>query len=170
MGSDQITIRLPDGSTRDVATGTTAGDLAAEIGRNLRKAAVIANVNGTERDLVWRTPHGKRVRVRSERLVSLTRPHVAALRYDVTMESGDAEVLVRSRLLNREAEGGHAIAPLVADDDHQSGPVNDPRRSRAFSHRVLRPRLHTHRDDQVTLGFQCANSGMSIACAVRQSR
>ena len=53
MPSDQITIRLPDGSTRDVATGTTAGDLAAAIGRNLRKAAVIANVNGVERDLVW---------------------------------------------------------------------------------------------------------------------
>ena len=119
------------------------------------------------RDLVWRTPHGKRVRVRSERLVSLTRPHVAAMRYDVTMESGDAEVVVASRLLNREAEGGHAIAPLVADDDRQTGTVNDPRRSRAFSHRVLRPRLHTHRDDQVTLGYQCANSGMSIACAVR---
>ena len=51
--SDQITIRLPDGSTKAVATGTTAGDLAAEIGSGLRKAAVIANVNGVERDLVW---------------------------------------------------------------------------------------------------------------------
>jgi threonyl-tRNA synthetase len=51
--SDQITIRLPDGTTKPVATGTTAGDLAAEIGSGLRKAAVIANVNGVERDLVW---------------------------------------------------------------------------------------------------------------------
>src|SRR3954464_14533253 len=51
--SDQITVRLPDGSTRGVTTGTTAGDLAADIGSKLRKAAVIANVNGTERDLVW---------------------------------------------------------------------------------------------------------------------
>ncbi|MEY2453488.1 MAG: threonyl-tRNA synthetase [Acidimicrobiaceae bacterium] len=51
--SDQITIRLPDGTTKPVATGTTAGELAAEIGSGLRKAAVIANVNGVERDLVW---------------------------------------------------------------------------------------------------------------------
>src|SRR3954447_16833815 len=51
--SDQITVRLPDGSTKAVATGTTAGDLAAAIGSGLRKAAVIANVNGVERDLVW---------------------------------------------------------------------------------------------------------------------
>src|SRR5256885_17083735 len=53
MSPDQITIRPPDGSARAVATGTTAGDLAAEIGSGLRKAAVIANVNGVERDLVW---------------------------------------------------------------------------------------------------------------------
>jgi threonyl-tRNA synthetase len=53
MSPDEITIRLPDGSTRAVATGTTAGDLAAEIGSGLRKAAVIASVNGVERDLVW---------------------------------------------------------------------------------------------------------------------
>src|SRR3954465_10760119 len=48
-----ITITLPDGSSREVEQGTTAGDLAAAIGRNLRKAAVIAIVDGVERDLVW---------------------------------------------------------------------------------------------------------------------
>src|SRR5258706_2929323 len=53
MASDQITIRLPDGTTKSVATGTTAGELAAAIGSGLRKAAVIASVNGVERDLVW---------------------------------------------------------------------------------------------------------------------
>ena len=59
--SDQITIRLPDGSTRTVATGTTAGDLAATIGSGLRKAAVIATVNGVERDLVWPLEEGDEV-------------------------------------------------------------------------------------------------------------
>src|SRR5262245_902293 len=66
MSDDQITIRLPDGSTRDVAAGTTAGDLAADIGRNLRKAAVIANVNGTERDLVWPLENGDEVAIITE--------------------------------------------------------------------------------------------------------
>ena len=63
MASDQITIRLPDGSTRDVSAGTTAGDLAADIGRNLRKAAVIADVNGIERDLVWPLEDGDEVAI-----------------------------------------------------------------------------------------------------------
>src|SRR5262245_59522296 len=67
MSDDQITIRLPDGSTRDVAAGTTAGDLAADIGRNLRKAAVIANVNGTERDLVWPLENGDKVAIITDR-------------------------------------------------------------------------------------------------------
>jgi threonyl-tRNA synthetase len=67
MAGDQITIWLPDGSTRDVAAGTTAGDLAAEIGRNLRKAAVIANVNGTEHDLVWPLEDGDEVAIITDR-------------------------------------------------------------------------------------------------------
>ncbi len=49
--SEQITVRLPDGSTRALATGTTAADLAGDIGSRLAKAAVIAVVNGEERDL-----------------------------------------------------------------------------------------------------------------------
>ncbi len=49
--SEQITIALPDGSTRALATGTTASGLALDIGSRLAKAAVIAVVNGEERDL-----------------------------------------------------------------------------------------------------------------------
>ncbi|MEO7573259.1 MAG: threonine--tRNA ligase, partial [Acidimicrobiales bacterium] len=49
--SDQMTIRLPDGSTRALTTGTTAAGLARDIGSRLAKAAVIAVVNGEERDL-----------------------------------------------------------------------------------------------------------------------
>src|SRR4051812_26050887 len=66
MSSEQISIRLPDGSTRAVATGTTAGDLAADIGSKLRKAAVIAAVNGVERDLVWPLDDGDEVAIITE--------------------------------------------------------------------------------------------------------
>jgi threonyl-tRNA synthetase len=48
-----LTITLPDGSTREVPEGTTVGGLAASIGRGLAKAAVIGTVNGIERDLHW---------------------------------------------------------------------------------------------------------------------
>ena len=47
----EIAITLPDGSTRSVDQGTTALGLARDIGSRLAKAAVIAEVNGEERDL-----------------------------------------------------------------------------------------------------------------------
>ncbi|MEX0664195.1 MAG: threonine--tRNA ligase [Acidimicrobiia bacterium] len=47
----EITITLPDGSTRDVAKGATAADVAASIGRGLAKAAIAAKVDGEPADL-----------------------------------------------------------------------------------------------------------------------
>ena len=64
--ADQITITLPDGSERELPAGSTAGDLAASIGRGLAKAAVIASVNDTERDLVWPLENGDRVAIVTE--------------------------------------------------------------------------------------------------------
>ena len=38
---------------------------------------------------------------------------------------------------------------------------------RTFDHRVLVPRLHHEHDGEVVLGYRCANSGMTLACAYR---
>jgi threonyl-tRNA synthetase len=64
--ADEITITLPDGSDRSLPSGATAGDLAASIGKRLAKAAVIANVNGIERDLVWPLEVGDQVAIITE--------------------------------------------------------------------------------------------------------
>src|SRR6478672_8393929 len=61
--SDQITISLPDGSEREYAAGTTAGDVAASIGRRLAKAAVAASVDGSELDLGRPLPDRARVAI-----------------------------------------------------------------------------------------------------------
>src|SRR5579871_5099480 len=45
------TLRLPDGSTKQVADGTRPRDVAAGIGKRLAQAAVGAKVNGTVLDL-----------------------------------------------------------------------------------------------------------------------
>src|SRR3954454_1003183 len=54
----QITITLPDGSTREYEQGVTAGDIAASIGRGLAKAALAAKVThdgdgDTDADAEW---------------------------------------------------------------------------------------------------------------------
>ena len=46
-----LRITLPDGSSRDVARGTTPADIAAAIGPGLAKAALAARVDGELRDL-----------------------------------------------------------------------------------------------------------------------
>jgi threonyl-tRNA synthetase len=46
-----FSIKLPDGSVREVEAGTTPADVAAAIGPGLAKAALAARVNGEVRDL-----------------------------------------------------------------------------------------------------------------------
>src|SRR5688572_28729383 len=49
--SEIFSIKLPDGSVREVEQGTTPADIAAAIGPGLAKAALAARVNGEVRDL-----------------------------------------------------------------------------------------------------------------------
>ena len=112
MASDQITIRLPDGSTRGVAAGTTAGDLATEIGRNLRKAAVIADVNGIERDLVLAARGRRRGRDhhRSRRTRSVHDPPFDGAR----ARAGRARPVPRCDVRHRAAHRGRLLLRLRA--------------------------------------------------------
>jgi threonyl-tRNA synthetase len=59
----EITITLPDGSSRSVPSGTTALGLAQGIGSRLAKAAVVADINGEERDLGTELAEGDRVAI-----------------------------------------------------------------------------------------------------------
>lgn len=61
--ADQITITLPDGSTRELPSGSTGADLAASIGPRLAKVAVALIVDGTERDLATPLGDGSRVQI-----------------------------------------------------------------------------------------------------------
>jgi threonyl-tRNA synthetase len=49
--SELFSIKLPDGSVREVERGTTPADVAAAIGPGLAKAALAARVNGELRDI-----------------------------------------------------------------------------------------------------------------------
>ena len=49
--ADQVTVKLPDGSTREYPAGVTPGEVAASIGRRLADAAVAASVDGVTVDL-----------------------------------------------------------------------------------------------------------------------
>jgi threonyl-tRNA synthetase len=60
---DEITVTLPDGSTKTVAAGTTGLDLAASIGRRLAKDAVAIKLDGELADLTRPLPDGAEVEI-----------------------------------------------------------------------------------------------------------
>ncbi len=110
------------------------------------------------RDLVWRTPAGKHVRVRSSRMVSFEQRHLALMTMEVTMLDGSAPVAISSQIVNRQDatdEFGHGTGPVT--DKH------DPRQTTAFTHRVLEPQQDWHSERRMLLGYRVAASGMTLA-------
>jgi len=67
MSEHSISVRLPDGSSRELPAGSSAADLAADIGPGLRRAAVAARVDGELRDLDRPLPDGAEVAIVTRR-------------------------------------------------------------------------------------------------------
>ncbi len=112
------------------------------------------------RDVIWRTPSGKRVSIRSRRMVSFTERHLAIMTLEITMLEGDAPIVVSSQVLNRQdGIDEYAQKARVAE-------VFDPRKASRFGVRVLEPRSDWHSERRMILGYQTANSGMTLAVGV----
>ncbi len=112
------------------------------------------------REVVWRTPAGKRVRVRSSRMVSFTQRHLAIMTIEITMLDEAAPVVVSSQLLNRQDGKDEYHVRSAA-----MGEGVDPRKAEAFEDRVLQPQTHWASDRRMILGYRCTNSKMTIAVA-----
>jgi alpha,alpha-trehalose phosphorylase len=105
-----------------------------------------------ERELVWATPSGRRVRLRTVRLVSLSHRHLAAILYEVTVLDGCSDIVIVSELVNRE--------PLKIRE------TMDPRLAPGFVERVLEPAGHTLDGPRAVLAFRTRRSGMALACGM----
>ena len=113
------------------------------------------------RDLLWATPSGKHVRVRSTRLVSFEHRHVVAICYEVTVDR-HAPVVIRSRVVNR------ANAPLE-DSAAPGGVRNDPRIARRLGRAVLESCLVEEEANRLLLGYRTVQSGMTLAVGVEHA-
>ena len=110
-----------------------------------------------QRDLVWVTPSGKHAHVRSRRLVSLEERHVAAIEYEVTVDSA-APVVVVSQLVNRE--------DLPPEREAHPPKFGDPRLGNVLGHRVLERETGWADDRRLSVGYRVARSGMTLGVAV----
>jgi alpha,alpha-trehalose phosphorylase len=110
------------------------------------------------RELVWSTPGGKHVTVRSSRVVSLAHRHLGAISMEVEVDS-DAPVVISSQVLNRQDS--------AALDERRVGSAgHDPRRARVFSDRVLRAQTHVEDGLRLVTGYRTTNSGMTMSVGV----
>lgn len=104
-----------------------------------------------DREVLWETPAGKRVSIKSRRLASFQHRHLAAISYEVIVLNARAPVAVSSE--------------MITDQSHQKA-EGDPRRPHGFQHPVLLPKVHHAEDYRLMLSFVTRNSGMSLACGV----
>lgn len=103
-----------------------------------------------DREVLWETPSGKQVSIRSRRLVSFEHRHLAAISYEVTVLNAEAPVVISSEVLVRQ---------------HEQGRESDPRQAPGFEHRVLEPRIQTASDGRLLLAHETSSSALQIACA-----
>ncbi len=111
------------------------------------------------RDLIWRTPSGKRVKVNTRRMVSFTQKHVAAIQFEVTLLDGRAPVQISSQLVNRQDRD--LEHPAI---ETPAGTIADPRRAERLGRRVLLPQVSEigETTGRIRLGYRCADSGMTL--------
>jgi alpha,alpha-trehalose phosphorylase len=113
------------------------------------------------RNIIWRTPGGKRVKVSSTRMVSFTQRHLAIMTLEVTMLDDHAPVVISSQTLNRQDGKDEYYVRSAA----MGGGV-DPRKATAFESRVLEPQVHWSKENRIILGYRCVNSKMTLAVGV----
>jgi alpha,alpha-trehalose phosphorylase len=105
------------------------------------------------REVVWESPSGRRVSVRTRRIVSLVVPHLACMEYEVEAlgpaSADPMTVELTSQLVANES------------DLRQS---DDPREMAAFWGQVLRPCWGYAEGDRVGLGHRVERAGLSVFC------
>ena len=104
-----------------------------------------------DRELLWETPSGKQVSIKSRRLVSFEHRHVAAISYELTV-------------LN-------AAAPVVISSEIEGNPGNqssdgDPRRGRSFEAKVMIPHAGRVEGSRIVLTHRTRTSKMSLSCGI----
>ncbi|MEJ2092721.1 MAG: glycosyl hydrolase family 65 protein [Syntrophobacterales bacterium] len=120
---------------------------------NLVKFERILDFRGgtLDREIVWEMPSGKRISIKSTRLVSYKHRHVAAISYEVRVLNAQAQVVISSEMR-------HEPSHPSRDDD--------PRFQQHLSGRVLNSQVKFCKDKRVVLGHLTERSNMALVCGI----
>lgn len=105
-----------------------------------------------ERDILWETPSGKLVSIRSKRLVSFPHRHLAAISFDVEVKNADAPVVISSE--------------IVAIHRESITPEGDPRQAKVFHDRILMPLTQLSQGQRILLCHETKSSKLTLACGI----
>lgn len=108
-----------------------------------------------DREVIWQLASGKKVLIKSKRLISFRHRHLAAISYSVTVLNADAPVVITSDIVNNS---------IYSDNGNKN--KSDPRQSRRFGYRVLQPSLHSADDTRLILCHFAKNSGLGLAAGI----
>jgi alpha,alpha-trehalose phosphorylase len=99
------------------------------------------------REVYWRSPTGREVRVRSTRLVSFVHRSVAAIAYDVEPVDANTRIVLQSELVANEP------VPVQADDPRAAAALQKPLESEQWGHHGLRAGLvHRTKASKLRMG------------------
>ena len=106
-----------------------------------------------EREILWETPSGKHILIKSQRLVSFQHRHLAAISYEVTVQNAEAPVVISSEM-------------CVHQPTKTINEIHDPRQAKMFIEQALHPESHFVQDRRVILCHSTKKSRMIIACGI----
>ena len=104
-----------------------------------------------DREVVWATPGGRCMRLRTSRLVSFEHRHLAAIQYELIPEDADADIVISSELTYHE--------PLAHDG-------SDPRLAAGFAKRVLQPAGNWRQGRRAILSYVTLRSQLILGCGM----
>jgi alpha,alpha-trehalose phosphorylase len=103
-----------------------------------------------DRTVLWETPSGKQVSIKSRRLVSFANRHVAAISYCVTLVNAQAFVVISSE--------------MVTGSPGSRNNRDDPRLAKTLPGRVLHPQANYSRDGRIVLCHATEKSRSTLTC------
>jgi alpha,alpha-trehalose phosphorylase len=104
-----------------------------------------------DREVLWETPAGKQLLIKSRRLVSFANRHVAAISYSVTLLNAEASVVISSE--------------MVANEPTSRTDGLDPRQTRVLAGRMLHHRMSYGKDRRIVLCHATERSRLTLTCA-----
>jgi len=104
-----------------------------------------------DRDILWETPSGKHLSIKSRRFVSFEHRHLAAISYEITLLNGEAPIVISSEMSNEQ---------------HPLEQSSDPRKTRAFQESIFIAKASYANHHRIVLSHMTRQSQMRLACGI----